>query len=131
MFKLSRLKAKVLTVLAVWVAAVVFCFSLALAQFAGKRTDQGVTCAASGSSTQVLAANGLRTSLNIINDSLTPVRIGGVNSGAPNLTDSNSIILTAFSQQNDNNPGLYLGRIVCMSTTASTVVIHVTENSMR
>ena len=105
--------------------------SSAQAQFAGRRTDQGITCAASGSSTQVLPANGLRTSLNIINDSSTPVRIGGVNTGTANLTDANSIILTAFSQQNDNNPGLYLGRIVCMSTTASTVVIHVTENSLR
>ena len=104
---------------------------VAFSQFAGKRIDAGVTCAASGSSTQVSAANGLRTSLNIINDSSTPVRIGGVNSGTPNLTDSNSIILTAYSQQNDNNPGLYLGRIVCMSTTASSVVIHVTENSLR
>lgn len=103
----------------------------ASAQFAGKRTDLGITCAVSGSSTQVLAANGLRTSLNIVNDSSTSVRIAGLNSGTANLDDTNSMVLTAFSQQNDNNPGLYLGRIVCMSTTAATVVIHVTENSMR
>ena len=103
----------------------------ASAQFAGKRTDIGVTCPVAGSSVQVLAANGLRTSLNIINDSNTSVRIAGINSGTANLDDTNSIILTAFSQQNDNNPGLYLGRIVCMSTTAATVVIHVTENAMR
>jgi hypothetical protein len=117
--------------LAVFAVAVVCLADFSHAQFAGKRTDQGITCAADGSSTEVLPANGLRTSLNIINDSSTAVRIGGVNTGTPDLTDSNSIILTAYSQQNDNNPGLYLGRIVCMSTTASTVVIHVTENSLR
>lgn len=105
---------------------------LSLAQFAGKRTDVGITCAADGSgSTQVLAANGLRTSFNVVNDSATAVRIGGVNSGTPELDDTNSIILTAYSQQNDNNPGLYLGRIVCQSTTGSSVLIHVTENSLR
>lgn len=112
------------------------CCSLALvvpasAQFAGKRTDKGVTCPVSGSSIEVMQANGLRTSLNIVNDSNTAVRIAGINTGTALLDDTNSIILTAFSQQNDNNPGLYLGRIVCMSTTAATVVIHYTENSMR
>ena len=105
--------------------------SEALAQFAGKRTDKGITCAADGSSTEVLAANGLRTAMNIVNDSATAVRIAGINSGTPDLDDTNSIILTAYSQQNDNNPGLYLGRVVCMSTTAGTVVIHYTENSLR
>jgi hypothetical protein len=105
--------------------------SPAWAQFAGKRTDKGVTCPVSGSSVQVMAANGLRTALNIVNDSNTAVRIAGLNTGTALLDDTNSIILTAFSQQNDNNPGLYLGRIVCMSTTAATVVIHYTENSMR
>lgn len=100
------------------------------AQYAGKRTDAGVTCAASGSSTQVLAANGNRTGFVITNDSATSIRIGAINSGTPNLDDTNSIILTSFSSQNDGGGQIYLGRIVCMSTTASTVVIHVTENSI-
>lgn len=109
-----------------------FCLvSEAGAQFAGKRTDKGVTCPVDGSSVEVLPANGLRTAVNIVNDSNTPVRIAGINTGTVDLDDTNSIILTAFSQQNDNNPGLYLGRIVCMSTTAATVIIHYTENSMR
>ena len=103
---------------------------LSFAQFAGKRTDVGITCPVSGSSIQVLAANGNRTAFVITNDSNISMRIGALNSGTGALDDTNSIILTAFSSQNDGGGQIYLGRIVCMSTTAATAVIHVTENSI-
>jgi hypothetical protein len=78
----------------------------------------------------VLAANGNRTGFVITNDSGTSIRIGAINTGTPLLDDTNSIILTAFSSQNDGGGQIFLGRIVCMSTTAGTAVIHVTENSI-
>lgn len=131
MFKLSRTRLLFFLILVALAAVWVWAGVEAFAQFAGKRTDVGITCAASGASTQVLAANGGRTSFVITNDSGTSIRIGAVKTGTPNLDDTNSIILTSFSSQNDGGGNqVFLGRIVCMSTTASTVTIHVTENSI-
>lgn len=118
-------------IVAAWGVVVLLCAVAAFAQTAGKRTDAGVTCAAAGASTQVLAQNVARTGFVITNDSSTSIRIGAIKTGTPNLDDTNSIVLTSFSSQNDGGGGqIFLGRIVCMSTSASTVVIHVTENSL-
>ncbi|MDE2103396.1 MAG: hypothetical protein KGL39_39510 [Patescibacteria group bacterium] len=124
-------KEKIAFIVSAWLLVSIFVVLAAYAQSAGKRTDAGITCAASGASTQVLGPNNARTGFVITNDSATAVRIGAVKTGTGNLDDTNSIILTSFSSQNDGGGGqIFLGRIVCMSTTASTVVIHVTENSL-
>ena len=92
-------------------------------------TAIGVTCAADGSSTQVFAAKAGRYSYSVINDSATDVRIGFLSgSSTADLTDANSYILKAGASYADSVPGVYSGRVVCMSTTASTAVIHATES---
>jgi hypothetical protein len=101
-------------------------FSLAFGQ-ATSATAIGVTCAADGSSTQVRAANARRMSWAVINDSATDVRVGFLTSGTADLTDSNSFVLKAGQTFADSLPNVYAGRIVCMSTTGSTVDIHSTE----
>jgi hypothetical protein len=101
-------------------------FSLAFGQ-ATSQTAIGVTCAADGSSTQVRASNARRVSWSIINDSATDIRVGFLTSGTADLTDSNSFILKAGSSFSDSLPNVYAGRVVCMSTTGSTVDVHSTE----
>ena len=114
---------------------VAFCFLmlpfLAFAQQQGALNNSaaGLTCAVSGSSTQIIAANAQRFSYSLLNDSAIDVRIGFLATGTPLLTDSNSFILKAGQPYADAIPGVYYGRIVCMSTTAVAATIHYTEAS--
>jgi len=86
-----------------------------------------VTCPATGSSIQVIDIRSSRVSFALLNDSLTDVRIGFLASGTAALTDSNSFILKAGQPYSDSVPGIYYGRVVCMSTTAGAIVIHFDE----
>lgn len=98
----------------------------------GQSTAKGVTCPAAGSSIQVASAKGSRLSLSIINDLPTnSVRFAGTisPSSTPNLDDTNSTILLPGASYSFNLPGLYYGRVVCMSTTATPILIHVTETT--
>lgn len=96
-------------------------------QGAGTNSAAGVTCPVDGSSIQVLALNTRRISYSILNQSDTDVRIGFLDTGTADLTDSNSIILKPGQPLADSIPGVYYGRIVCMSTSASTKIIYATE----
>jgi hypothetical protein len=87
----------------------------------------GVSCPADGSSAQVLASNARRVSWSIINDSITDIRVGFLASGTADLTDSNSFVLKAGASYADSLPNVYAGRVVCMSTTGSSVTAHYTE----
>lgn len=94
-------------------------------------TAVGVACPATGTSIQAAAANGSRLSLVLLNDAgPNSVRFGGNNAGAlPVLNDTNSTILLQGAAYAFNLPGLYYGRVICMSTTASPVTIHVSETT--
>lgn len=93
---------------------------LVFAQATGKSLGE-TTCAADGSSTQVFAANGARLTFTIINTSDTDVRLGYVSgSTTPDLTASNSILIRAGATYGESYPTVWLGRIVCMSTTGVT-----------
>jgi hypothetical protein len=101
--------------------------SLGHAQASFASTAQ-ITCAASGSSTQVLAAAASRESYLISNTSGVTVRVGALTgSSTANLTTSNSIQLLAGQSMSDSAPGIYFGRLVCMSTDGSTRAIEVVE----
>lgn len=91
----------------------------------------GVICPATGTSIQAAAANGSRLSLVLLNDAgPNSVRFGSNNVGTlPVLNDTNSTILLQGASYSFNLPGLYYGRVICMSTTASPVTIHVSENT--
>ena len=92
------------------------------------RTNVGdVACAASGSSTQVMAARSGRYSYSLNNTSGTDVRIGYLDSGTANLTTSNSWLLKAGQPYSDSTPGVLTNRIVCMSTSAGTATISFIE----
>lgn len=97
------------------------------AQLANTNTAAGVTCPASGSSIEIIASNAKRLSYALNNDSAVDVRVGFLATGTASLSDSNSFILKAGQTYSDAIPGVYYGRVVCMSTTASTVVIHSTQ----
>ena len=107
------------------------CFFCLFSEFvyaqATSATAVGITCAASGSSTQVIAATTRRYSYSLSNTSDTDVRIGFLASGTANLTDSNSFILKSAQTYADSLPNVYAGRVVCMSTSGATKVIYVTE----
>ena len=95
---------------------------------ASAATANSVTCAAAGSSTQVLAAAAARESYLITNTSGATVRIGFVaGASAPNLTDSSSILLLAGQTLADSAPSIFIGRIVCMSIDATPDLIYVIE----
>jgi len=79
-----------------------------------------VSCPASGSSAQVIIANTRRMSWLIVNTSGTDVRIGIISGTATtNLTPGNSVLLNAGSSISDDQPGVFVGRMTCMSTTAA------------
>lgn len=91
-----------------------------------------ITCPVDGSSTEVLAASAARLSYAIINTSTTDVRVGYLTSGTADLTDSNSYVQKAGVTYADSGATVFLGRIVCMSTSgASTATIYVTETRRR
>jgi len=79
-----------------------------------------VSCPASGSSAQVIIANTRRMSWLVVNTSGTDVRIGIISGTATtNLNTGNSVLLNAGSSISDDQPGVFVGRMTCMSTTAA------------
>ena len=100
-----------------------------LSEAGAQSTAYGITCPATGTSIQVAPANGSRLSLVILNDAgPNSIRFGGNNIGTlPVLNDTNSTILLLGASYGFGLPGLYYGRVICMSTTATPVIIHVTE----
>lgn len=90
-------------------------------------TASSIACAASGSSTQVLATAYSRESYAISNTSGGTVRIGFLASGTATLNDTNSIQLLAGQIFTDSAPGIYIGRVVCMNDAAGTATIYVIE----
>jgi hypothetical protein len=88
-----------------------------------------VTCPASGQAAQVFAPSLRATGWAVLNESGTDVRIAYVQSGTFGLNTGNSVLLKAGKALSDNEPGLYTGRIVCSSTTASAVAVDVIRNS--
>ena len=95
---------------------------------ATKGSAFAIVCPVDGSSIQILAANVSRFSYAIFNYSNFDIRVGYVASGTPDLTDSNSYVLRSSVAIADSTPGVFFGRIVCMSTSAtSTATIHISE----
>lgn len=90
-------------------------------------TASSITCAADGSSTQVLPTAFSRESYVISNTSGSTVRIGFLSSGTADLTDANSIQLLAGQIFTDSAPGIYVGRVVCMNNAAGTATVYVIE----
>jgi len=88
-----------------------------------------VNCAATGSSTQAVSLNFRRRSVTLQNKAGKQVRVGFLPTGTANLSTSNSFILEASSNYIDSAPGVFTGRIVCMSIDASTAAIDVTETT--
>jgi len=88
-----------------------------------------VTCPATGTSAQVFGPSLRSTGWAILNESGTDVRIAYVASGTFALSVSNSILLKTGKALSDSEPGLYTGRIVCASTSASAVAVEVIRNS--
>jgi len=87
------------------------------------------TCPATGQSAQVFGPSLRATGWAILNESGTDVRIAYVQSGTFGLNTGNSVLLKTGKALSDNEPGLYTGRIVCSSTTASAVAVDVIRNS--
>jgi hypothetical protein len=98
---------------------------LALPAHAGtiRGISQEITCPATGTSITVLAQNIRRGQFAILNESGTDVRIGYLRAelGTPALTTANSILFKTGLTLTDDGDTVYIGRIVCMSTTASPV----------
>ena len=94
-------------------------------------TAKGITCPATGTSIEAAPANGSRLTMVLLNSAgPSSVRFGGNNLGAlPVLNDTNSTILLQGGSYSFSLPGLYYGRVICMSTTASPVTIHVSETT--
>jgi hypothetical protein len=88
-----------------------------------------VTCPATGQAAQVFGPSLRATGWAILNESGTDIRIAYVASGTFALSASNSILLRTGKALSDNEPGLYTGRIVCASTSASAVAVEVIRNS--
>lgn len=105
---------------------IVLCPIMGHAQ-ANKTNSGDVACSATGTSTQVIAARPGRYSYTLSNTSGTDVRIGYLQSGTANLTASNSWLLKPGQPYSDSAPGLFTGRVVCMSTSASTATITFNE----
>lgn len=98
------------------------------AQTAAQKNTGGVACPATGSSIEVMALRSSRVSYAIINDSATAIRVGFLSgSSTATLSDSNSFIMAAGQTYSDSVPGVYYGRVVCMSTTAGAITIHFDE----
>lgn len=101
--------------------------SIVLAQ-ANRDNVKDVVCAASGgASTELVPARPGRYSLAINNVSGIDIRFAGISSGTPTLSSTNSFLLKAGQPYTDSAPGLYTGRILCQSTTASTATVSIRE----
>lgn len=85
------------------------------------------SCPASGSSAEIFGGFTRRGSWAILNESGTNVRIGMIRAelGTPSLTTANSVLLLTGKSLADSGESVYIGRVVCMSTTASPVSVGV------
>lgn len=90
-------------------------------------TGLSVTCAATGSSTQVVAAAANRETIVISNTSGVTVRVGAAASGTAALTGATSIQVLAGQSVSDSSPTIFTGRLVCMSTDATPRAVEVIE----
>lgn len=115
-------------VLAAWLTLLVLATPRAHAQ-ATAATASSITCAATGASTQVLAAKASRESYIISNTSGSTVRLGFLASGTAALDDTNSIQLLAGQIFSDAAPSIYIGRVVCANNAAGTATIYVIQTS--
>ena len=108
---------------------IVSCLIMRQEVFAQANRSNGgdVTCAATGSSTQVIDARSSRFSYVLNNTSGLDIRIGLIATGTPALNNTNSILLKGGQPYSDSTPGGYSGRIVCASTTAATATISFME----
>jgi hypothetical protein len=86
-----------------------------------------ITCPATGTSIQVLAASASRESFIVLNTSGATVRVAGLATGTVALTDSNSVKLLAGQNFSDSAPSIYIGRLTCMSDDATPDVVYVIE----
>lgn len=86
-----------------------------------------VTCPASGTSAQVLAAKASRESYLVSNTSGKTVLVGFAATGTAALTSANSIQLLAGQAMTDSAPSIFLGRIMCMSSDGTTATIYAIE----
>lgn len=90
-----------------------------------------ISCPVSGSSVQVLPANYQRQSFLLSNTSGSTIRLGFLASGTAVLDDTNSLQILAGQTFGDSGPGLYIGRVVCMSSTAGILAVYIVETRRR
>lgn len=90
-------------------------------------TWKAVTCAVDGSSTEVITATASRASYLLVNNSAGAVRFAHKPTGTPDLTDSDSVLLSAGQSLSDSDDTVFVGRLVCMSNDATPRVIYVIE----
>ena len=91
-------------------------------------TASRVSCAASGgSSTVAMNARSGRQSFTLQNKAGKDVRISFV-SGTPTLSTSNSFTLVSGGNYFESQPGVYVGRVLCQSSDASTADIDISES---
>jgi len=114
-----------------WLSSLVILCSLITRQNAfaqANRSNGGdVTCAATGSSTQVIDVRSSRFSYVINNTSGLDIRLGLIATGTPALNNTNSILIKGGQPYSDSTPGGYSGRVVCASNTAATAIISFME----
>ena len=126
---MSKIEKTIGWLSALWLAFALFGLGISFdANAAGTRaTAVSVTCAATGSSTQAIAASASRESYIVSNTSGATIRIGFLATGTAALTDSNSIKLLAGQVFSDAAPSIFIGRVVCMSDDATPDVIYIIE----
>ena len=110
----------------------IFLIALALVLFAGSAGASmfEITCPASGTSIEIMPARpGTRINYGITNGNTTDVWIAQIADGTASLSGSNAKKLMAGYSQSDDKPNVHQGRFVCMSTTATPMVIEVEENT--
>lgn len=94
---------------------------------ANKTFSGDVACPASGSSIQILPIRSGRFSYLLNNTSGIAVRIGYLETGTANLDSTNSWLFQIGQATADSAPGVFSGRLVCMSTTAGAATISFNE----
>lgn len=121
-----------LLVASVFVACLIAISPLAIGQTTSATTGTAVrvTCPVSGSSTEVKPLNFRRRAITLQNKAGKQIRVGFITgTSTPLLDTTNSFTLEASSNYIDSAPGVFTGRIMCMSTDASTAALDVTETS--
>ncbi len=97
---------------------------------ASAASANAVTCPATGSSVQALAPAYARSSYMIYNPAGGGIiRVGFLASGTAAIDDTDSFEMAAGQTFSDSVPGVYIGRVVCMSTTASAITVYVVQTT--